>query len=106
MKKTNTKVTLTETEKKIISLRKKIDACDMKILETLQKRYQVAREIGAAKAGGSLPVRDPKREKVVILDRVVKGAEKGLSAVLIKSLWKPIFKEAYIFQKQNVSNKK
>ena len=85
--------------KKLITLRKQIDACDDKILELLEKRFKVAREIGVAKAGGRLPVRDPKREKLVIQDRVLKGGERHLSAVLIKTVWKAIFKEAYTHQK-------
>ena len=79
--------------KKLITLRKQIDACDDKILKLLEKRFKVAREIGVAKAGGGLPVRDPKR------DRVLKGGTRNLSETLIKALWKAIFKEAYIHQK-------
>ncbi len=85
--------------KKLITLRKQIDACDEKILELLEKRFKVAREIGVAKAGGGLPVRDPKREKLVIQDRVLKGGTRNLSETLIKVLWKAIFKEAYTHQK-------
>ena len=83
-------------------LRKKsraVDKINDKILELLEKRFKVAREIGVVKAGGSLPVRDPKREKLVIQDRVLKGGARNLSETLIKTVWKAIFKEAYTHQK-------
>lgn len=49
-------------------LRKRIDALDRRIVRLLNERAELAREVGHAKAnGGGRPVRDPEREREVLL---------------------------------------
>jgi chorismate mutase/prephenate dehydrogenase len=83
------------------TLRIEIDACDAELMKILKKRFSVAHKIGKIKAKKGLPVRDVKREKLVIEDRVKRGEKYGLSPKLIKALWSSIFKEAYAHQQNN-----
>lgn len=95
-----------DIDKKLAKLRKGIDACDTRILEIFQKRFQVAKEIGKIKATGGVPVRDIRREKMVIYDRVQRGKEKKLSEHFVTTIWKALFKEAYTHQQNEDSNRK
>ncbi len=83
------------------TLRVEIDACDTELMKILKKRFSVAKKIGKIKAKKGLAVRDVKREKIVIEDRVKRGERYGLSSKLIKALWSSIFKEAYTHQQNN-----
>ena len=64
----------------------------------IKKRFSVAKKIGAIKAKKSLPIRDTKRERLVLEDRIKRGEKFNLSSKLIKALWSSIFKEAYTHQ--------
>ena len=83
------------------TLRVEIDTCDTELMKILKKRFSVAKKIGVIKAKKGLPVRDIKREKLVIEDRVKRGEKFNLSPKLIKALWSAIFKEAYTHQDTN-----
>jgi chorismate mutase len=82
------------------TLRVEIDACDTEIMKVLKKRFSVAKKIGKIKAKKGLAVRDIKREKLVIEDRIKRGEKFGLSAKAVKALWSAIFKEAYTHQQK------
>lgn len=47
-------------------LRKEIDKIDKQIIELLEKRVRIAKEIGEIKRELNLPVRDEKREEEVL----------------------------------------
>jgi chorismate mutase/prephenate dehydrogenase len=83
------------------TLRIDIDACDTELIKILKKRFFVAHKIGKIKAKKGLAVRDTKREKLVIEDRIKRGEKYGLSPKLIKALWGTIFKESYTYQQNN-----
>lgn len=49
-------------------LRKRIDALDRRIVKLLNERAELAREVGKVKAAaGRQPIRDPQREREVLL---------------------------------------
>ncbi|WP_227738504.1 chorismate mutase [Thermococcus paralvinellae] len=47
-------------------LRKRIDEIDKQIIELLEKRVRIAKEIGEIKRELNLPIRDEKREEEVL----------------------------------------
>jgi chorismate mutase len=49
-------------DQRILNLRSTIDAVDMRIIELLQERATLAREIGRVKKELGLPILDPARE--------------------------------------------
>jgi chorismate mutase len=49
-------------DQRIVNLRSAIDTVDMRIIELLQERATLAREIGQVKRGLGLPILDPARE--------------------------------------------
>lgn len=49
-------------DQRILNLRAAIDAVDMRIIELLQERATLAREIGQVKKELALPILDPARE--------------------------------------------
>jgi len=59
---------------KLYELRKRIDEIDEQIIELLEERLRIAKEIGEIKRELNLPIRDEKREEEV-LKRVGKFKE-------------------------------
>jgi chorismate mutase len=51
----------------MLQLRRKIDALDRKIVGLLSERTELARSVGAVKAGGGRAIRDAEREREVLL---------------------------------------
>ncbi len=56
---------MTDDEKKLEELRKEISELDQKIVELLDKRIGIAKEIGLTKEKLGLPIIDPEREQIV-----------------------------------------
>ena len=70
--------------------RRKIDTIDEQMLRLLEKRLTIVREIAKLKTRENLPIRDIKRE-TVILDSIALKAEKlGLDPKLAKQFFRSV----------------
>lgn len=75
----------------INGFRKEFDKIDLEILEIIKKRLILSRKIGEFKKKNCLKIRDRKREKELIEDRLEKSS---LDSGFIKKLFKLILKES------------
>lgn len=82
--------------KEIIKIRKKIDELDHELIGTLKKRLVLSKELGSLKRKKGIKIRDRKREKEIIQDRLKKSS---LDSGFIKKLFKLILKESRRVQK-------
>lgn len=71
-------------EDELTRLRKKIDEIDGKIVEAVEERARIAKQIGEVKAGRGLAVFDPQREREV-LEKIT--AESSLDSAFLKGLY-------------------
>ena len=74
----------------ILLLRKKIDAIDEQILQSLRKRLDASKEIGTMKKKLRIPISDPKREDEVFRHVMQKASELGLDTSRIKWIYREI----------------
>jgi chorismate mutase/prephenate dehydratase len=89
MKKTKT----TRAEKESLeNLRRRIDDIDIRIIRLLNRRAEMALEVGRIKLCCDVPVRDPARETEV-LAHVQKASTGPLSRELIVSLYRKVIAE-------------
>ena len=68
-------------------LRRRIDALDRRIVGLLNERARLALDVGAAKAANGRPVRDPEREREVLL-RVTMGNDGPLPQAELLALYR------------------
>lgn len=76
----------TKSDNKFEEIRNKIDETDKRLLNILEKRFELSREMAMYKLVNNLPVKDNKRERQIINDRID-------SSVLDKKFLKKIFRE-------------
>ena len=69
--------------------RKKIDKCDIEIIDILKKRMEIAREIGIYKKENNLPIFNADREKA-LLEKLKVKADDNLSEKAIENIYKAI----------------
>jgi chorismate mutase len=74
----------------IVTLRKKIDTVDEKIVLLLKERMDLCKNIGAIKAKNGLSVKDHRREDEVYLHVMAKALESGLDPQKIEAIFKDI----------------
>jgi chorismate mutase/prephenate dehydratase len=75
-------------------LRRRIDALDRRIVRLLNERAELAREVGRAKMnGGRRAVRDPEREREVLL-RVTMANEGPTPQADLLAIYRRLFKVA------------
>jgi chorismate mutase len=74
----------------IVTLRKKIDEVDEKIILLLKERMNLCRSIGALKATSGLSVKDYRREDEVCLHAMAKALESGLDPQKVEAIFKDI----------------
>lgn len=74
----------------IVTLRKKIDTVDEKIVLLLKERMDLCKNIGAIKAKNGLSVKDHRREDEVYLHVMAKALESGLDPQKIEAVFKDI----------------
>ena len=67
-------------------LRDLITACDRELVEVLQRRRDLVREIGTLKARMGVPVTDPRREAQVVRRAAELARAAGLDEELVRSL--------------------
>ncbi len=85
-------------------LRAKIDVLDDMLLDTLQKRMNICREIGQTKKDNNVQVFQSSRWDKIITDMQTRGAEKGLSNELIEKTFKAIHQESINIQTEIVNS--
>lgn len=73
-----------------MTLRKKIDSVDEKIVLLLKERVDLCKCIGAFKMKNSLAVKDHKREDEVYLHVMAKALESGLDPQKVEAIFKDI----------------
>lgn len=81
-----------------MTLRKKIDTVDEKIVLLLKERMDLCKNIGAIKAKNSLSVKDHRREDEVYLHVMAKALESGLDPQKIEAIFKDIIALAVFVQ--------
>jgi chorismate mutase len=82
----------------IVTLRKKIDTVDEKIVLLLKERMDLCKNIGAIKAKNGLSVKDHRREDEVYLHVMAKALESGLDPQKIEAIFKGIIALAVFVQ--------
>jgi len=83
----------------IEALRQKLDLIEDKLISLLNERAKYVLEIGKIKHEKGLPIKDLKREKM-ILNRVVKKNSGPVSDEFIKNIFKKIIKESIRLENQ------
>ena len=76
--------------KNIVTIRKKIDAIDEKIVYLLKERMELCKSIGALKRESGLPVKDHRREDEVYLHVMAKALECGFDPQKVEGIFKEI----------------
>lgn len=71
--------------------REEIDSIDLEILRLLEKRFELAGEIGKVKKKSGMPIESKKREQEM-MEKLTK--ESKLPKAFIEELFKPIFNES------------
>ena len=73
-----------------MTLRKKIDTIDMKIVLLLKERMDICKSIGTLKVKNGLAVKDYLREDEVYLHVMAKALESGLDPQKVEAIFKQI----------------
>jgi chorismate mutase len=73
-----------------VTLRKKIDVVDAKIVLLLKERMDICKSIGALKVKNGLAVKDHRREDEVYLHVMAKALESGLDPQKVEAVFKDI----------------
>jgi len=73
-----------------VTLRKKIDAIDEKLVLLLKDRMYLCKCIGAIKGKNGLAVKDHRREDEVYLHAMAKALESGLDPQKVEAIFKDI----------------
>jgi len=81
--------------KKYLKYRKEIDKIDRKIINLIEKRGSISKEIGIIKKSLSMPLEDKLRENRI----TKKYKNKNISNKAIASLFKVLFEESKRIQK-------
>lgn len=95
----------TQTTENLTILRQQIDALDNELLEVLNKRMRVSREIGQYKKEHRMPVLQAGRYDDIIQSRVKLAMEMGMSSEFMKSVLAAIHEES-VRQQIEILNKR
>ena len=85
------------TDKEIEKLRRKVDACDDRILDILVQRFSVVKEIGQIKSISTINIDHPDREKEII-ERLADNLKGKLHRKDIMKILNQIFEISKKFQ--------
>lgn len=88
----------------INELRKTIDTLDDELLDIINRRMQLAGQIGYHKKRTGLSVVQDNRWKELLKNRIIKGMSKGLDRKFIKTIFETIHSESITMQK-TIKNK-
>lgn len=83
----------------LIKQRKKIDRIDKKILQLIEERVVIMKEIGKIKKKHALAITDLEREKDKLYELLKLAKEKEIPGELIEEVWNTFFKYANEIQK-------
>lgn len=86
---------------RILTLRKRIDEIDEKILYLLKERMEICKNIGEIKKEHEIPVRDRSREKKQYKRIMEKALELGLDPHEVKAVYRKIIAMSINIQKAN-----
>jgi len=75
---------------RVLTLRKKVDEIDEKILYFLKERVEVCKSIGAIKREHGIPIRDYQREDDVYTNIMRKASELELNPQEVKAIYQEI----------------
>jgi chorismate mutase len=81
-----------------VTIRKKIDFIDEKIVLLLKERMELCKSIGAIKGKKGLAIKDLRREDEVYLHVMAKALESGLNPQRIEDIFKDIIALAVFVQ--------
>ena len=73
--------------------RNEIDSIDAEILDLLQKRITIVREIGKVKARAGIPMIDEERERIII-NRVLNRRKEPLSVEAVNCVFNCVIQES------------
>ena len=82
-------------------LREQINHLDKQLLEILEKRFEICKQIGKIKKQNGFSIEDKKREEEIVESR--KSMSK-LNPEFIEKLYSLIFQEAKLTQEKNETN--
>jgi chorismate mutase-like protein len=94
-------MTAEEAQAALDELRKQIDGLDLRILELLNQRAQIAAQIGDVKKAAALPVYEPKREEEVF-HNVTSNNPGPLSESAVRRLFERIIDEMRLLQRERL----
>ena len=92
------------TTENLSQLRQRIDRCDTELLEVLNRRMSVAREIGQYKKEHNMPIVQGQRYGDIMLDRLKQATELGMDEEFMKVVMQAIHEES-VRQQIEVFNK-
>ena len=95
----------TQTTENLTLLRQQIDHIDNELLEILNKRMRVSREIGQYKKEHSMPVVQATRYDAILNNRVKLAVEMGMSADFMKEVLEAIHGESVRQQIEVLNNR-
>lgn len=78
----------------LAALRERIDRTDDELLELLDRRMEIAREIGALKRSRGLAVLQPRRYEELLDRRAAQAEQRGMSAAFMRRLLQVIHEES------------
>lgn len=84
--------------KNIVTIRRKIDSIDEKIVLLLKERMDLCKDIGDVKRELGIPVKDLRREDEVYLHIMSKALEYGLDPQKIETIFKEIIASSVYVQ--------
>jgi len=82
-------------------LQTKVDEVNAQILNLFVKRNQIVKKIGKYKQQNNMPVKNPKREKIVFKKMLAASEKKGLDKKFVKGFSKLLFENS-MREQQNV----
>ena len=86
------------------ALRSQIDDCDNQLLEILNKRMSVSREIGCYKKGHDMQVVQTNRFDQILQNRVKQAQEMGMNGDFMKTVMSAIHQESVRQQIEIINN--
>jgi chorismate mutase len=81
------------TQEQLATYRQQIDSIDHRLVDLIQERAQVVREVGALKEEAHLPVTDTGREQVVIQKAEQLGKNGPLPAEAVGRIYQKLVEE-------------
>src|SRR5882724_8353737 len=84
-------------------LRHDLDEVDSGIVRLIAQRHEIITAIGAVKEGGTAGIQDPERERQVIEGAAAAAAELGVSASLVRRIFRELISDSVAQQARRLS---